>query len=235
MWAAIGNCAAVQYKRAFPVKNIVHVVRSPHGWWDVRNQRGDVVVRFLSEFQAIEAGRSEAARLGAELLIHPHADPPEADLAERTAMPSHGSSADRALHRPMPDASGRRQLILLVEDSVDLREFYAEYLTYAGFSVVTAINGHEALRMARHLRPDLVLMDLRMPGMDGLEATADLKRNPDLAHIPVVAFTADVTPDAAARARHVGCAAFIAKPAVPDDVARTIADVLRRHEKVVGL
>lgn len=216
------------------MKNIVHVVRSPHGWWDVRNQHGDVLVRFLSEFQAIEAGRGEAARLGAELLIHPHADPPQYDPAARMALPERRPSGERLPRPSAPDASGR-QLILLVEDSVDLREFYAEYLTYAGYSVVTAINGHEALRMARHLRPDLVLMDLRMPGMDGFEATADLKRTPDLAHIPVVAFTADVTPDAAARARQAGCAAFIAKPAVPDDVARMIADVLRRNENVVGL
>jgi two-component system, cell cycle response regulator DivK len=216
------------------VKKIVHVVRSPHGWWDVRNQHGDILVRSLSEFQAIEAGRGEADRQGAELLVHAHADPPQYHVVEPMTVPDRRPSVE-GLSRPVPDASGRRQLILLVEDSVDLREFYAEYLTYAGFSVVTAINGHEALRMARLLRPDLVLMDLRMPGMDGLEATADLKRNPDLAHIPVVAFTADVTPDVAARARHAGCAEFIAKPAVPDDVARTIADVLGRNERVVGL
>ena len=83
-----------------------------------------------------------------------------------------------------------RWLILLVDDLLDARELYAQYLTYAGFSVVTAINGHEAVRLAELLHPDLILMDIRLPGMDGLEATSDLKANPAVADIPVVA-----TPD----------------------------------------
>jgi len=117
-------------------------------------------------------------------------------------------------------------LFLLVEDMVDARELYAEYLAYAGFSVVTAINGHEAIGLARLLRPDLVLMDIRLPGMDGLEATADIKADPDLAHIPVVALTADPSSDIELRARRAGCIGVITKPALPDEVARKITSVL---------
>ncbi|HEX6974920.1 MAG TPA: response regulator [Vicinamibacterales bacterium] len=122
--------------------------------------------------------------------------------------------------------SAKRRLILLVEDMLDARELYAEYLTYTGFGVVTAINGHEAMSLARMLKPDLILMDIRLPGMDGLEATADLKRDPELAHIPVVAITADPSESMNARALAAGCTAFIAKPALPDEVARTITRVL---------
>jgi CheY-like chemotaxis protein len=109
---------------------------------------------------------------------------------------------------------------------VDARELDADYLAYAGFSVATAINGHEAVRLARLLRPDLILMDVRMPGMDGLEATADIKSDPDLAHIPVVALTADSSNDIDARARRAGCVEVITKPLLPDEVAREITSLL---------
>jgi two-component system, cell cycle response regulator DivK len=125
-----------------------------------------------------------------------------------------------------PDHAERKPLILLVEDLLDARELYAEYLNYAGFSVVTAINGHEALRLAQLLRPDLILMDIRLPGMDGLEATADIRRNPDLCHTPVVAITADPSAEIAQRCREAGCTSFISKPALPDEVEKHIRGVL---------
>lgn len=206
------------------VKNIVQVVRNPHGWWDVRSPTGEVIVRFVSEFQAVEAGRIEADRLRADLEIHPEApDQYEGggDVGSRPPV-----TVPEPLARPNLPPRPRRPLILLVEDRVDSRELYAEYLAYAGFSIVTAINGHEGVRMAAHLRPDLILMDLRMPGMDGFEATADLKADPDLAHIPVVAITADVSPDIGARARAAGCAAVLEKPVLPDEVARRIIEIL---------
>lgn len=123
-------------------------------------------------------------------------------------------------------ADERKRLILLVEDMVDARELYAEYLALFGFSVVTAINGHEAIGLARLLRPDLILMDVRLPGMDGLEATADIKSDPHLAHIPIVAITADSSNDIAERARRAGCATIIFKPVLPDEVARQISAIL---------
>ena len=123
-------------------------------------------------------------------------------------------------------SADQKPLVLLVEDRVDARELYAQYLTYAGFQVVTAINGHEAIRLAQMLRPDIVLMDIRLPGMDGLEATADLKRQPELSHIPVVAITADSSREMEARCRAAGCAAFVSKPVLPDDVAILLKAVL---------
>jgi len=119
-----------------------------------------------------------------------------------------------------------KPLVLLVEDRVDSRELYAQYLTYAGFSVVTAINGHEAIRLTQLLRPDIILMDIRLPGMDGLEATTDLKGQPELAHIPVVAITADPSNEMENRCRAAGCHSFISKPVLPDEVARHLRAVL---------
>jgi two-component system, cell cycle response regulator DivK len=126
----------------------------------------------------------------------------------------------------MAAAGDRKPLILLVDDLLDARELYAEYLTYAGFSVVTAINGHEAIRLAALLRPDLILMDIRLPGMDGLEATADIRRNPTLQKTPIIAITADPSDEIATRCREAGCTSFISKPALPDEVAKHIRNVL---------
>jgi CheY-like chemotaxis protein len=126
-----------------------------------------------------------------------------------------------------PDAKLQaKPLILLVEDQVESREMFAEYLSYAGFSVVTAINGHEALSLARMLHPDVILMDIAMPGMDGLEATAELKADRAFAEIPIVAITADSSYDICARARDAGCATLIAKPVLPDELVKRIRMVL---------
>ena len=127
-------------------------------------------------------------------------------------------------------AAERKPLVLLVEDRVDSRELYAQYLTLAGFSVVTAINGHEAISLAQLLKPDVILMDIRLPGMDGLEATADLKGQPALSHIPVVAITADSSREMADRCRMAGCASFIAKPVLPDAVAQHLRAALSSAE-----
>ena len=80
-------------------------------------------------------------------------------------------------------------LILVVDDYQDAREMYAEYLQFSGFRVAEARNGNEALEQAFALKPDLILMDLSLPGMDGWEATRQLKSDERTRHIPVVALT----------------------------------------------
>jgi two-component system cell cycle response regulator DivK len=208
-------------------KPVIHVVRIPHGSWEVQRENGETIARYSSEFQAWDAGRAAAESAGADLVIHQldgaprfeSFDPKTGTLQPAEDNGFHGAGA------PAPSSEDRK-LILLVEDMVDARELYADYLAYAGFSVVTAINGHEAIGLARLLRPDLILMDIRLPGMDGLEATADIKADPDLAHIPVVAITADSSNDINTRARRAGCAGVITKPVLPDEVARKITTLL---------
>ena len=80
-------------------------------------------------------------------------------------------------------------LILVVDDYQDAREMYAEYLQFSGFRVAEARNGNEAVEQAFALLPDLILMDLSLPGMDGWEATRVLKADQRTKQIPVVALT----------------------------------------------
>lgn len=202
----------------------------------MKTQAGVVLAQFTTEFQAREAGRVNARRLQADLAIHQPPGPTlywmydDATDIMKPLMASTGGDRKPESSETSPLPADRKPLVLLVEDLVDSRELYAQYLTYAGFSVVTAINGHEALRLAQLLRPDVILMDIRLPGMDGLEATADIKRTPELAHIPIIAITADSSPQMADRCRAAGCAAFMSKPALPDDVARELRAVLTTAE-----
>lgn len=205
---------------------VIEVVRNPIGWWEVRGQAGRVAARYVAEFQAWEAGRALAEHCGADLMIHPEHGPvkhEEYDAQTRTVRPVDDPSAAQSTDV----TPSRRHLILLVEDALDTREMYAEYLNYAGFSVVTAVNGHEALRLARILRPDLILMDIRLPRVDGLEATADLRGDRNLSHIPIVAITGDTSDEVCERARAAGCTAFISKPALPQHVATYLTQMLK--------
>jgi two-component system, cell cycle response regulator DivK len=115
--------------------------------------------------------------------------------------------------------------ILLVEDNEDNRIIYATALRYAGFQVIEAITGPQAIALARDRRPDLILMDIAIPEMDGWEATAVLKGDADTRHIPVIAVTAHVLPGDAERSIAAGCDGYLAKPISP---AALVAEVDRR-------
>ena len=117
-------------------------------------------------------------------------------------------------------------LILVVEDYDDAREMYVEYLSFTGFRVESATNGLEAIEMTQRLRPDLVLMDLALPKLDGWEATRRLKSDPATARIPVIALTGHALAGHAERAREAGCDSFITKPCVPDELVAEISRVL---------
>jgi CheY-like chemotaxis protein len=117
-------------------------------------------------------------------------------------------------------------LVLVVDDYQDAREMYAEYLRASGFRVAEAADGLEAVTKAGELSPDLILMDLSLPGLDGVEATRRLKANPRTRAIPVVAITGHAATSASDRARDAGCVAFVLKPALPNLVVDEINRVL---------
>lgn len=120
--------------------------------------------------------------------------------------------------------------MLVVEDYADAREMFVEYLQYSGFRVAQAHNGFEALERAFELRPDLVLMDLALPGMDGWEATRRLKEDERTRHVPVIAVTGHALAGHAEAARRAGCDGFITKPCLPDALVaevRRMVDVSR--------
>jgi len=102
--------------------------------------------------------------------------------------------------------------VLVVEDYADNRDLLTEYLTFRGFAVSAAADGDAAIRLAREEPPDVILMDLRMPGVDGWQATRQLKADPMTAHVPVIAVTAHALRPEVQSARDAGCDAVVAKP-----------------------
>ncbi len=118
-------------------------------------------------------------------------------------------------------------LILVVEDFDDAREMYRDYLEFAGFRVETARDGREAIDKARALHPDLILMDLSLPGVDGWEATRLLKSDPATRHLLIVALSAHALAAEGERARAAGCDGFIAKPCLPPDLVTEITRYLK--------
>jgi CheY-like chemotaxis protein len=121
---------------------------------------------------------------------------------------------------------GGRPRVLLVDDYPDAREMYTEYLEYSGFDVIQAANGMEALQQAAEQVPDIILMDLSLPVMDGWEATRRLKADERTADIPVVALTGHALAGISEGAKKAGCDAFVTKPCLPEDLVKEIRRVL---------
>lgn len=117
-------------------------------------------------------------------------------------------------------------LILVVDDYQDAREMYAEYLQFSGFRVAEARNGNEAVEQAFALKPDLILMDLSLPGMDGWEATRRLKADEATRRIPIVALTGHALAGASEGAKRAGCDSFVTKPCLPDDLVIEVRRML---------
>jgi len=113
-------------------------------------------------------------------------------------------------------------LVLVVDDVDHGREIFAEYLEFRGFRVATAADGLEAIEKAHELMPDIILMDLSLPGIDGWEATRRLKQDPSTSAIPIIALTAHALASAHDRARDVGCNAVVTKPCLPKDLEQEV-------------
>ena len=124
------------------------------------------------------------------------------------------------------DRKADRPRVLLVDDYPDAREMYAEYLEFSGFDVVEAENGMEALQRAVETAPDIILMDLSLPVMDGWEATRRLKADKRTAPIPVVALTGHALAGISEGAKKAGCDAFVTKPCLPEDLVKEIRKIL---------
>lgn len=121
----------------------------------------------------------------------------------------------------MSDAA---KTVLLVEDNEDNRTVYRTILEHFGYEVVEARNGEDGIRMAREEHPDLILMDISIPVIDGWEATKILKADENTRHIPIIALTAHALATDRAKAEEVGCDGYLAKPCEP---RRVVAEVER--------
>ena len=125
-------------------------------------------------------------------------------------------------YEPAADAA---RTVLIVEDQIEMRAIAAAYLERYGYRVLATDNGAEAVRLSRAELPDLIFMDVSIPGMDGIRATAELKRDPATRAIPVVIVTAHPYGSVGKRAVDAGCDGWLNKPCDP---RRLLQEVQRR-------
>lgn len=112
--------------------------------------------------------------------------------------------------------------ILVVEDQEDNRTILRDLLTHAGLEVLEAATGEEGVRMAEAHRPDLILMDIQLPALDGYEATRRIKAQPGLRAIPIIAVTSYALSGDELKARDAGCDGYVTKPFSPRRLLATV-------------
>ena len=116
--------------------------------------------------------------------------------------------------------------ILIVEDQEDNRTILRDLLGKAGYNIIEAVNGEDGVALALAKRPDLILMDIQLPVMDGYEATRRIKANAELKATPVIAVTSYALSGDEAKARAAGCDAYVAKPFSPRQLLAKVREYL---------
>jgi two-component system, cell cycle response regulator DivK len=116
--------------------------------------------------------------------------------------------------------------ILIVEDQEDNRIILRRLLSKAGYDLIEAMNGEDGVALALSKRPDLILMDIQLPIVDGYEATRRIKSNAELKSIPVIAVTSYALSGDEAKARAAGCDAYVAKPFSPRQLLAKVREYL---------
>jgi two-component system cell cycle response regulator DivK len=123
--------------------------------------------------------------------------------------------------------ANKKPLVLVVDDFADNREMYSEFLSFSGYDVIEARNGKEAIEAAQERTPDIIIMDLSLPVMDGWEATRRLKADERTHSIPVVALTGHALAGHSQGAKEAGCDSFLAKPCLTDQLVAEIKRMLQ--------
>jgi CheY-like chemotaxis protein len=134
----------------------------------------------------------------------------------------------------MTDSAPQTKL-LLVEDNEMNRDMLTRRLQRRGFQVIPALDGEAALSVARESSPDLILMDIGLPGKNGWDATRSLKHDPRTRQIPIVALTAHALSSDREQALAAGCDAFETKPVEIDRLLRTIESLLSARKGTYGI
>jgi len=116
--------------------------------------------------------------------------------------------------------------VLLVEDYADAREMYAEFLGLAGYQVSEAADGEQALLLAAASNPDLIVLDIGLPKIDGLEVARRLRKTKAAALVPIIALSASMIVDFEPRAHQAGCTIALSKPCLPDELLAAIRTLL---------
>jgi DNA-binding response OmpR family regulator len=125
-------------------------------------------------------------------------------------------------------SEGRMAKILVAEDEKDIRELIVFSLTYAGFEVVAAVDGQEAVEKAIEVKPDLIMMDVRMPRMTGYEACIRLKAIDEVKDIPVVILSAKGQESEIQTGLNAGAYEYILKPFAPDELIQRVRDIVSK-------
>ena len=120
----------------------------------------------------------------------------------------------------------RPPLVLVVDDHAEMREVFAEILRVQGFRVETAISGLDGVAKATITAPNLIIMDLAMPDMDGWEATRQLKASPGTKDVPILVLSAHGLDQYREAAAAAGCSAYLTKPLDPADLVREVRRLL---------
>ena len=130
----------------------------------------------------------------------------------------------------VPRRSGRPPVVLIADDAEDTREMYAEFLCYLGFEVVTANDGKDALNKVRSRPPDVLVLDLTMPGLDGWTVATAVKADAETKAVRIIAVTGHALVGSEAEARKAGVDAFLTKPCLPDELAAEIGRQVRKRQ-----
>ncbi len=116
--------------------------------------------------------------------------------------------------------------ILVIEDTEDNRLILADLLSSAGYELIEAVDGLQGVAAAEREKPDLILMDIQLPGIDGYEATRRIRKIPALAGVPIIAVTSYALSGDEAKTREAGCDGYVAKPYSPRQLLAKIREFL---------
>jgi chemosensory pili system protein ChpA (sensor histidine kinase/response regulator) len=148
-------------------------------------------------------------------------------LAQRADVPTFDPHADDRLARSeAKPAREARSLVMIVDDSLTVRKITSRLLTREGFEVVTAKDGVDALQVLTEHHPDVILLDIEMPRMDGFEFTKTIKGDPKNAHIPIIMITSRTAEKHRNHAADLGVDLYLGKPYQEDELLRHLRDML---------
>jgi len=152
--------------------------------------------------------------------------PQATDTAQKTEQPTPEVISDDPSPVQPVQISSQSPLILLAEDNEDNIKTILEFLEIQGYRITIARNGHEVIDRAKEEKPHVILMDIQMPGMDGLEATRHLRTDTDFSTVPIIALTALAMPGDRERCLEAGANDYLSKPVSPKQLVKTINNYL---------
>jgi chemosensory pili system protein ChpA (sensor histidine kinase/response regulator) len=187
----------------------------------------EVVVKNIGPQLARVSGIAGATVLGTGeivLIINP------VQLAQRTDVPVFDPNAERlAPQVPKPGAAAATAgppLVMIVDDSLTVRKITSRTLTREGFAVITAKDGVDALQLLADRTPDVILLDIEMPRMDGFEFTKMIKADPKNAHIPIIMITSRTAEKHRNRAKELGVDLYLGKPYQEEELLKNLREML---------